>query len=123
MSSDQDEVTPHSAADAATAAVTDAVTAAATAAGEAPAAVAVLGAEDGTLSRRQVLVGAGGAGSTGSSRPWHWRRSQCPIGCEVDVLTFREVTLPRAAPAARAFDITKGAGSMSPAPFFLRSTA
>src|SRR5580698_4117063 len=53
MSSDQDEVTPHAAADAAADAAAPA--------GEAPAAVAVLSAEDGTLSRRQVLVGAGGA--------------------------------------------------------------
>jgi hypothetical protein len=53
MSSDQDEVSPHSAAEAATAAAP---------AAETPAAVAMLSAEDGTLSRRQVLVGAGTAG-------------------------------------------------------------
>jgi len=54
MSSDQDEAFPHSAAEAATAAAAPAA--------ETPAAVAMLSAEDGTLSRRQVLVGAGTAG-------------------------------------------------------------
>ena len=67
MSSDQDEDTPHPAADAATAAVTAAVTAAAPPPPRPPPArrprpSRCSAAEDGTLSRRQVLVGAGGAG-------------------------------------------------------------